>query len=202
MPKLFKEISDFREIENFKKNISSIKKEFIEFRKKATNIIDRNNTYTRPHQKSLEWIEELGHSSGYYEAGLNKENWTFIPIVKGSMLLFPRSFIGTYNLLKQVDNLYMAGFMILKQYKEVPFHKHQTKTVIFHLNLFTLNGRSDYYLADGKKDDPRLPVFAGYIEKRCVSAEGDVVVFNPFNYHETRNSSTTDRICFVVEKYV
>jgi len=197
--KLFRSLNEYPEFKDLLNNIHIIKEEYLNFLNNNL-YISRNLQFKKAHLKTIEWIKQQKNDETYYQEGKNANNWIVIPLFKRKFC-FLKEFQETNKLLKKIKSLNFAGCFCLKSNQSIPYHKHDTKTVIIHINLFPLKkGRTFTYLDESLNGDPNtVEEYSSYFEKKYMEKEGDYVIFNPFLYHCAKNKSLTDRITFGVE---
>jgi hypothetical protein len=190
--KLFKDLKDYPEFNPFLNNLNSITAEYLTFIKK--------NVFITTHEKTIEWIKQQENDERHYAGGGNVKDWVVLPLYK-DIVCYPNEFPITNNLIRRCKKINFAGFFCLKAMQSIPYHKHNTKTVILHVNLFPLSGGQAYtYLDESINGDPNTTDnYSTYYEKRFMGSSGDYVVFEPSLYHSAKNRSKTDRITFGVE---
>lgn len=197
--KLFKTLKDYPEFNIVLENISIIRDEYSDFIKN-NNYISKEHTFKKAHKKTVEWIKQQNNDETYYASGSNSSNWIVIPVFK-EKFCFLNEFKNTNKILKSFKKLNFSGFFCLKSMQSIPYHKHDTKTAIIHINLFTLmDGKAFTYLDESLSGDPNIVEdYSTYYEKKCMKEASDYVIFNPYLYHSAKNKSITDRITFGVE---
>lgn len=190
--KLFKQLQNYPEFDPFLKNLNSITTEYQTFIKK--------NVFTVTHEKTIEWIKQQENNEQYYAEGNNAKDWVVLPLYK-DVICYPNEFPITNNLIRRCKKTNFVGFFCLKAMQSIPYHKHNTRTVIMHVNLFSLSGGQAYtYLDESINGDPNTTNnYSTYYEKRLMGSPGDYVIFEPSLYHSAKNRSKTDRITFGVE---
>jgi len=197
--RLFKNLEDLPQFSPLIDSVCDIKSEYQSFIKN-NNYISKDLIFKKAHKKTVEWIKQQKNDESYYRDGRNSKNWIVIPVYKDKFC-FKSEFNKLNKQLKKIKNLNFAGFFCLKSKQSIPYHKHDTKTAIIHINLFNLiNGRAFTYLDESNSGDPNtVEDYSSYIEKKHMVHEGDYVIFNPYLYHCAKNKSETDRITFAAE---
>ena len=192
MIKLFKQLKDYPEFDLFLKNLNLITAEYEAFIK--------NNVFSMTHEKTVEWIKQQENNEQYYASGGNAKDWAVLPLYK-DIVCYQNEFPITNNLIRRCKKINFAGFFCLKAMQSIPYHKHNTKTVIMHVNLFPLSGGQAYtYLDESINGDPNTTGnYSTYYERLSMDISGDYIIFEPSLYHSAKNRSKTDRITFGVE---
>ena len=192
MMKLFKQLKDYPEFDPFLKNLNSIAAEYETFIK--------SNVFSITHEKTIEWIKQQENNEQYYAGGGNAKDWAVLPLYK-DIICYPNEFPITNNLIRRCKKVNFAGFFCLKAMQSIPYHKHNTRTVIMHVNLFLLSGGKAYtYLDESINGDPNTTDnYSTYYERRSMDISGDHIIFEPSLYHSAKNRSKTDRITFGIE---
>lgn len=193
--KLFKQLKDYPEFDPFLKNLNSIIDEY--------GVFIKNNVFSVTHEKTIEWIKQQENDEQYYAGGGNAKDWAVLPLYK-DRICYPNEFPITNNLIRRCKKVNFAGFFCLKAMQSIPYHKHNTKTVIMHVNLFSLSGglagQAYTYLDESINGDPNAANnYSTYYERRTMGVSGDHIIFEPSLYHSAKNRSKTDRITFGVE---
>lgn len=150
--------------------------------------------------EAVKWIKESSIESiqkhpydfheGYQE-GYSENTWVFIPIYKKGWQ--NEVYSNTLNIVKNCNNVIMAGFMILKKHKSIEWHRHEKQSCIIHYTLsHKNNNHSKVTLSVMSKDQ---------LHKETISMNhfGNSCMFHTTDYHKTINESSEDRVSFVIE---
>jgi len=172
-----------------KNNFSTIRKEYINA---LTTLKEFKPINTRPEisDELASWVIE----SGFYKDDLGydvrgEEAIVAIPIFnKQKMNLFKlKYFEKTYELLFQVPNLKFVQFILIPPGAHLLPHSHKNvkNSMVFHVNLFDLEGGSAEFIVNG--------------ESYFYNKAGDAYLFSPYKEHESKNETKSNRVTLMLE---